>query len=183
MMKINDHDDHDVDDADEDMFDEDVYSYLDSNELKEYYIGAHLDGFEKMKPEPMDRVKVWMIYIAESNFIRAIVPLEATMEVKEKTTSILTSARWREMVAEYSKGGEYRLDDILVFNFTLEKALVEPFLNSKTPPPPTPTTPDREDPYFKSALRRFQEGENLVLEPSLVFFHRMNHMYFIYKKE
>lgn len=168
------------DDDEEEMFDEDVYSYLDSDILKEYYISAHSDGFEKMKPEPMEHVKAWMIYITESNFIRSIVPLETALEVvvagntSSSSSSIVKSARWQEMVAEYSKEGRYRLFDVLVFNFTLEKTLIDPFLHSTTT-----TTTD----HLKSVLGCLQEGKDLVLEPSLIFFHQMNHMYFIYKKE
>ena len=185
----------DDDDDDDDHFDEDVYSYLGSDMLKEYYILSQRDGLEKLQPEPMQEMKAWVMFIvdkkskssvvggsrADDMFIQRIVPMRLALTLRG-AAAFVDHACWNEVCAKYAAGpySDFAMYDTLLFNFTLQKELIPRFSSSH---PLSDKTNRCSCDFLKSVHGAFEGGESLRVDPSLVFFHQMNHMYFLFKKK
>ena len=174
--------------TDDDVFDADVYRYLDSQRLKEYYLLSHHDESDDVAcPEPQTSMKCLSIFLdAGASRIERVVAFRERLGEGARCSFV----RWKEIVEERAEGGQYQLVDVLSFVVTMNKDVVSAFLRQ----PRQRKRPRRRQPQqrgeqvatgsfmaMSSVKHRFDRQEDLVVDPSLVFFHACNRMYLIFR--
>lgn len=182
----------------EEDFDENIYALLDSSTLKEYYILTHNNSNADLAREPMSALSASSIYINERGRITRIAPFR--IELGEN--AVLSHTTIYKIVAD-SKNTHpsFALTDIVVFNVTLESRLIPHFVSTdlvlsngrrrcchnrdKSGHDDIKNAFLEENKhalFFSSVIASFVQESDVVVEPSLIFFHKVNHIYFFFSQ-
>lgn len=122
------------------------------------------------KKEMQNKIKIHFVYVDENSEIEHI-----TSEIvelihstsNEKETCILSRNYLLKLIQTKKNQGEkkYRLFEILKYNVDLESENIQQFLTTEN-----------------KFLKKVNYMEDIVIEPSVFIFHKLNSLYFIYKE-
>ena len=128
--------------------------------------------------EPMDKIECVFIFIDANQCIEKVIKEKLSVEPlskpnQENTTNILNRVLKKDAIAaclEPKLESKYVLDDILLYNVTIEPNQIQMFSNSSD------DSSIKSSPYLNSC----NKGD-IIITPSIFIFHNVNAVYFILK--
>ena len=129
--------------------------------------------------EPMDKIECVFIFIDANQCIEKVIKEKLSVEPlskpnQENTTNILNRVLKKDAIAaclEPKLESKYVLDDILLYNVTIEPNQIQMFSNSSD------DSSIKSSPYLNSC----NKGD-IIISPSIFIFHNVNAIYFILRE-